>query len=100
MLVERAYSVDIEQKKKLIFRYISDDPEWEIPFAIDLISKDSVTYGGRFGKVARKKVYDLDELNAAYQEIAPSLFCSAIELKRLDWLEKYWQIIATLSLRY
>lgn len=81
-------ALTLEQKKKLIFRYISDDPEWGIPFAIDLISKDSVTYGGRFGKVARKKVYDLDELNAAYQEIASSLFCSAIELKRLDWIEK------------
>ena len=81
-------ALTLEQKKKLIFRDISDDPEWGIPFAIDLISKDSVTYGSRFGKVARKTTYDLDELNAVYQEIASSLFCSAIELKRLDWLEK------------
>ena len=78
----------LAQKKKLIFRYISDDPEWGIPFAIDLISKDSIIYGNRFGKAARNTVYDLDALNAAYQEIASSLFSSAIELKRLDWFKK------------
>ena len=81
-------ALTLEQKKKLIFRYISDDPEWGILFAIDLISKDSVIYGSRFGRVARESAYDLDELNTAYREIVSSLFGSAIELKRLDWLEK------------
>lgn len=81
-------ALTLEQKKKLIFRYISDDDGWGIPFAIDLISKDSVIYGSRFGKAARNTAYDLNELNTAYQEIASNVFDRAIKLKRLDWLDK------------
>ena len=90
-------AITIGDKTRLALWFIGDDSSFGVPFAIDLITKDSVLIGNRFGKKAPEhETVTGPELYSAYSDIASALLNTAIKDNRADWVERalkvYWYI--------
>lgn len=90
-------ALTLDEKKILTKKFIRDNSNFGVPFAIGLISKDILFRGKRIGeKEPEPKAFSPNDLLAAYNEIAMLVFDVAVQDRRLDWigklLESYWRL--------
>lgn len=90
-------AVPIEEKTRLVIRFIEDDSSFGVPFAIELISKTSVLTESRIGKKAQSYGHvTRTDLYSAYKDITSAILDAAIRAKCTDWildaLKVYWYI--------
>ena len=90
-------ALTIIEKKEFVKRIIEDDCAFGVPFAIDLIAKNSTFRGVRIGEKEHKfESVTMADLYAAYGELTSIILSKSITEKRIDWLENvfglYWYI--------
>ncbi len=90
-------AVTIEEKTHLAMQFIDDDCAFGVPFAIELISKESIIRGVRIGeKEHRFGEITRESLRLAYSDLSSKIISVSIQEKRSDWLGKllevYWFI--------
>ena len=90
-------ALTITEKKDLVKKIIDDDCEFGVPFAIDLIAKNSAIRGVRIGaKKQKHESVTTGDLLLTYGELTSIIIHKAIAKKRIDWLKKvfgiYWYI--------
>ncbi len=88
-------AVTIEEKTHLAMRFIDDNCAFGVPFAIELISKESILRGVRIGEKERRfGEITRENLRLAYGNLASTIINVSIREKRSDWLGKllevYW----------
>lgn len=85
----------IQEKASFVKDQILEAPSFGIPFALDLLSKRTITRGVRLGeKSITYPPVTIQEYNEASQEIASCVLTHAILQKNLEWIERifdsYW----------
>lgn len=90
-------AVTLAEKKGIALRFIDGNSEFGVPFAIDLIAKDSVLRGVRVGE--KERTYDSatrEDLYRAYYDISSKIMSTSIREKKAEWIESllkvYWYI--------
>ena len=81
----------ITPKEKTIFvdNLLKDNPSFGIPFALDLLDKQTILRGIRLGaKVNSYPEAKPEELRIAYLTIASSILTAVVSQKELRWFEK------------
>ena len=78
-------AVPIEEKTRLVIRFIEDDSSFGVPFAIELISKTSVLTESRIGKKAQSYGHvTRTDLYSAYKDVTSAILDAAIRAKCTD----------------
>lgn len=80
--------MSIDQKRKIIVKYMKEYPDWGVPFAVEVITKDLVICESWSSEPEREITYNQKEYQDAFNEIAGIAFQFAIERKSAGLLKK------------
>ena len=81
-------ALSIDQKRKIIVKYMKEYPDWGVPFAVEVITKDLVICESWSSEPEREITYNQKEYQDAFNEIAGIAFQFAIERKSAGLLKK------------